>query len=140
MGSLIHVAVGVLLDSSDRVLIARRHSGAHQGGLWEFPGGKLEKAESVFNALQREFEEELAVCIEAASPLMQVTHDYGDKRVLLDVWRVERYSGEPSAQEGQPLRWVSAAGLGDYRFPEANLAIVAMLQRDSSLPGSTASS
>lgn len=136
---LVHVAVGVLRDAAGRVLIARRHAAAHQGGRWEFPGGKVEPGESVLAALQREFVEELSIDVCAAEPLLQVSHDYIDKRVLLDVWLVAQFNGEPIGVEGQPLRWVPVRELGSYDFPDANHAIVDMLQRappDSIKPGS----
>lgn len=130
--ALLHVAVGVLFDAGGRVLIARRKRDAHQGGLWEFPGGKVEAGESVLTALRRELLEELDVQVNDAEPLMQIAHDYGDKRVLLDVWRVIDFNGEAQGKEGQPLAWVNTEQLGDYTFPQANFAIVDSLQRSAS--------
>ena len=85
-----HVAVGVIISPDDRVLIAKRASHQHQGGLWEFPGGKLEAGESVAAALCRELSEELDLLVDQRllKPLMQVSHDYPDKSVVLDVWWV----------------------------------------------------
>ena len=93
--AIVHVAVGVILDGDNRVLITRRHDEAHQGGLWEFPGGKVEAGESVQQALQRELLEELGLTIGVASQLLEVHHDYGDKTVFLDVYVVREFSGEP---------------------------------------------
>ncbi|MEX0872811.1 MAG: Nudix family hydrolase [Aquisalimonadaceae bacterium] len=118
------MAVGVVVDSGGRVLIARRPEGAHQGGRWEFPGGKVEAGESVLQALDRELHEELGVSLHAASPLIRIPHHYPGKSVLLDVWRVTAFTGEPHGREGQPLRWVSPGQLAGYRFPDANRAIV----------------
>ena len=128
MPDLVHVAVGVICDSQGRLLIARRHENSHQGGLWEFPGGKVEAGESVLQALQRELEEELAIELLAARALLKVEHDYGDKAVLLDVWLVERFSGQAVGREGQPLRWVAPGALADFDFPAANLPIVQACQ------------
>ncbi len=125
---MIHVAVGLLLRS-DQVLIALRPKQSHQGGLWEFPGGKVEEGESVEAALSRELKEELGVEVHAASFVMQISHDYNDKKVLLDVWSVTDFSGEPSGAEGQPVKWVSQASLQDYQFPEANKPIVLWLEK-----------
>ena len=119
----VHVAVGVILDRENRGLITRRHDNAHQGGLWEFPGGKVETGESVADALGRELREELGITVSELEPLLEVRHDYGDKSVFLDVHTVRGFSGEARGLEGQPLRWVSASALPQYEFPEANVPI-----------------
>ena len=124
----ISVAVGVLVDTHGRILITRRAKNAHQGGLWEFPGGKLELGESVFEALRRELSEELGTDIVSSTPLMTLEHDYQDKQVLLDIHLVREWRGEPRGLEGQPLAWVPAEALTNYAFPAANDAIVARLQ------------
>ncbi|MBS7663797.1 Nudix family hydrolase [Pseudomonas lalucatii] len=121
----VHVAAAVIRAADGRVLIAKRPDDKHQGGLWEFPGGKVEAGEAVPTALARELEEELGICPTAARPLIQVRHDYPDKQVLLDVWEVSAFSGEPHGAEGQPLAWVAPRQLGDYEFPAANRPIVA---------------
>ena len=129
MSTVVHVAVGVLADSAGRVLIARRAPSSHQGGLWEFPGGKVEEQETVVDALRREFAEELGVRVLDSIPLMEVNHSYQDKAVLLDVHRVTDWSEEPRGCEGQPLAWVVPGALDDYEFPAANRAIVSRLQQ-----------
>ena len=121
----IHVAAAVIRGGDGRILIARRPDDKHQGGLWEFPGGKVEADESVEQALARELDEELGIRPSAARPLLQVRHDYPDKQVLLDVWDVSAFTGEPHGAEGQPLAWVAPEKLGDYQFPAANRPIVA---------------
>lgn len=122
----VHVAVGVIFNSLGQILIARRHDDAHQGGLWEFPGGKVESDESVCDALARELHEELGINIQASSckPFIEIRHDYSDKVVLLDVWTVSKFDGEASGKEGQPLRWVERSQLLGYDFPAANIAII----------------
>ena len=121
----VHVAAAVIRDASGKILIARRADTQHQGGLWEFPGGKVEEGEAVPAALARELHEELGIVVSAARPLIKVQHDYPDKQVLLDVWEVSAFTGEPHGAEGQPLAWVTARELGNYEFPAANLSIVA---------------
>lgn len=121
---VIEVAAGVILDSSRRILITQRLDHLHQGGLWEFPGGKLEPGETARAALARELREELAIEVEAATPLITLTHAYPDRRVRLHVWRVERFSGVPCGLEGQPWRWVTREELDGYDFPAANLPIM----------------
>lgn len=121
---VVHVAAAVVLDATGRVLVAQRSPERHQGGLWEFPGGKVEPGEPARAALARELSEELGIAVEEARPLIRVRHDYPDKSVLLDVWRVTRFSGRPHGREGQPLVWVTADDLCRRDFPAANAAII----------------
>ena len=130
MSETVHVAVGIVADASGAILIARRPDHTHQGGLWEFPGGKVEADETVATALQRELQEELGITVQAAEPWLQVRHAYTDKTVLLDVWRVKAWRGEPHGREGQPLRWASPAELTDFTFPAADEPIIARLRRE----------
>ena len=127
MGS-VHVAVGVILDDLGRVLISRRAEDAHQGGLWEFPGGKVEAGESLAVALARELREELDIDIAPGEPLLEIHHDYGDKAVLLDVHVIRAFSGQPRGLENQPLAWVHPDSLWDYAFPAANVPIIEAVQ------------
>ena len=127
MSGTVHVAVGIVADASGAILIARRPDHAHQGGRWEFPGGKVESDEAVETALQRELQEELGITVQAAEPWLQVHHAYPDKTVLLDVWRVTAWRGEPHGREGQPLRWALPAALTNFAFPAADEPIIARL-------------
>ncbi len=120
----VHVAAAVILSNEGCVLIARRPAHVHQGGLWEFPGGKVEAGETVVEALVRELHEELAIDVVTAEALLEVRHDYPDKSVVLDVWCVTEFMGVPVGNEGQPLCWVRVEQLQDYPFPEANLPII----------------
>jgi 8-oxo-dGTP diphosphatase len=143
MKKLVHVAVGVIFDcdinsnidcdtdydlDSAKILIAKRADHQHQGGLWEFPGGKVEAGESAQLALQRELEEELGLQSSIADmrPLITIPFHYPDKSVLLDVWAVYNASAfkESIGKEGQPLVWVEQTELADYEFPAANKAII----------------
>lgn len=99
----VHVAAAVIRDAAGKILIARRADTQHQGGLWEFPGGKVEADESVETALARELHEELGIVVDAARPLIKVRHDYPDKQVLLDVWKSRRSPANPMAPKGN--RW-----------------------------------
>lgn len=128
MGKLIHVAVGVIKNSQGQILIAKRADDAHQGGLWEFPGGKVEVGETLQQALVRELNEELAIEVTSCKPLIQIRHDYPDKSVLLDVCIVDDFVGEALGNEGQPIRWVESADLQRYEFPAANRVIVRAIQ------------
>jgi 8-oxo-dGTP diphosphatase len=115
----IHVAVGVVQNHNNEVLIAKRAADSHQGGLWEFPGGKVEAGE---------LQEELGISAVQLLPLIKVHHDYPDKSVLLDVWRVVAFTGEPRGLQQQPLRWVPHRQLYDYDFPAANQPIITALR------------
>lgn len=123
----VHVAVGVILDGARRVLLTRRAADSHQGGLWEFPGGKVEPGETLPVALARELQEELGIRVRRSSPLLEVRHDYGDKQVLLDVHVVWEFEGQALGREGQPLAWVAGDELVQYSFPAANVPIVEAL-------------
>ena len=120
----VHVAVGVILDPGQNILITRRAVDTHQGGLWEFPGGKVEAGESLAEGLARELREELGIEIGRCTPLLEVRHDYGDKVVLLDVHVVWEFTGEARGLEEQPLAWVAPQALANYAFPAANVPIV----------------
>lgn len=123
-----HVAVAVVTNARGKVLISLRHAHAHQGGLWEFPGGKVEAGETVLQALRRELHEELGIDVRAARPLIRIPHHYPDKSVLLDVWRVTAYAGEAQGREGQPLQWVAPQRLPEFAFPAANRPIAAAVR------------
>ncbi|SDG06315.1 8-oxo-dGTP diphosphatase [Onishia taeanensis] len=121
----VHVAAAAIVsEDTTQVLIARRPSNVDQGGLWEFPGGKLAPYETGFEALKRELHEELGVEIQRAQPLIRVNHEYPDKHILLDVWQVHAFAGEPFGREGQAVRWVDKNDLFNYPFPAANLPIL----------------
>ena len=121
---VIHVAVAVIENARGEFLLARRPEHVHQGGLWEFPGGKVEPGEDIRTALDRELLEELGITAKSARRLLRVRHDYPDKSVLLDVWRVTAMHGTPHGREGQPLAWVAPNELRSYQFPQANAPIV----------------
>ena len=123
----IHVVAAAILDSRNQVLIARRSGNTHQGGKWEFPGGKVEQGESATQALSRELNEELGIQPLAYEPLIKIRHDYPDRAVLLDVWRVTQFKGVPHGREGQPVTWVRLGELQRFTFPEANLPILKAL-------------
>ncbi len=128
---VVHVAVAVIYDAVGRVLIAQRLPHQHLAGLWEFPGGKLEPGETLAEGLRREIGEELGIRVEASAPLLRIEHAYPEKTVLLDVWRITRWTGEPpgaQGTEGQSLRWVHPDDMRAEEFPPADLAIIAALR------------
>ncbi len=122
----LRVAVGILADGS-KVFITRRFPDSHQGGKWEFPGGKIEPGEDTLSALKRELTEELGIVVLGATPYMQVPHAYRDRDVLLDVWRITDYQGTPHGREGQEGQWIACAELPRFEFPEADAPILRRL-------------
>ncbi len=123
----VHVLVGIVEDAEGRVLVNQRRPGTHMAGFWEFPGGKRARGESRRAALDRELAEELGIEVLEASPLIELSHTYPEKRVRLDVWRVERYAGEPQGLEQQPLEWVAVENLLDIGLLPADAPIVQAL-------------
>jgi 8-oxo-dGTP diphosphatase len=119
----VHVVAAVVCHG-DAVLVAKRPPAVHQGGKWEFPGGKVHADESAREALARELREELDISVQAAYPLIGVHHAYPEKSVFLDVWRVTAYTGKPRGREGQRIEWVEPERLPQVDFPAANRPIV----------------
>jgi 8-oxo-dGTP diphosphatase len=120
----VHVAAAAIFNKRNEVLLALRHNHAHQGGLWEFPGGKVETGEDILTALKRELFEELGISVTHARPLICIRHDYPDKSVLLNVWRVDAYTGQATPCEGQRLEWVAFENLPYRKYPAANLPVI----------------
>jgi 8-oxo-dGTP diphosphatase len=127
-GEPVHVLVGLIGDSRGRWLVNQRRPGTHLAGAWEFPGGKLQPGESRLAALCRELDEELGIEVAAAEPLLEIVHEYPDKRVRLDVWRVLDYRGIVTAREAQRLDWIAVDGLAALPLLAADLPIVAALR------------
>ena len=119
---------GAITDPHGRILVTRRHDHVHQGGLWEFPGGKLEPGEDPERGLARELAEELGISVRESQPLIRIHHDYGDRHILLDVRRVSRYAGDPQGLEGQPLAWLRPESMDPDAFPAADRPIITALR------------
>ena len=124
----IHVAVGVIVNDRDEVLVAYRPKNKDQGGLWEFPGGKKEKDETIELALERQFLEEIGIKLESYSPMLKIKHDYKEYSVILDVWMITEYSKIPVGVEGQTIEWRKVQSLNFKDFPEANKNIIRLLK------------
>lgn len=128
-GPVIHVVAGAVTDGRGRVLIAQRPAGKHLAGRWEFPGGKLEPGETRVQGLARELREELGIeIVGSPRPLMRVRHAYPFGAVLIDMWVVSRYRGEPTGLDGQQLRWCSQHELATARLLPADRPIVKVLR------------
>lgn len=121
------VVAAVIRDGDGRVLVSRRAGHKHQGGRWEFPGGKLEAGEAEPDGLRRELVEELDLSPLQARPLIALRHDYGDRIIHLRVWQVDAFAGGPAGAigcEGQEVAWVPLSELAALTFPDANRPIV----------------
>ncbi|MGL4579796.1 MAG: 8-oxo-dGTP diphosphatase MutT [Shewanella xiamenensis] len=127
MTKRIHVAVGIILNTDGQILLAKRPEHLHQGGKWEFPGGKVEQNETVTQALIRELKEEVALNVHSSELFMALSYDYPDKQVLLDIHTVSDFTGEAQGLEGQQIVWVDKHELTHYDFPDANKPILAKL-------------
>ena len=120
------VVAGALIDREGCVLIAQRPAGKHMAGRWEFPGGKVAAGETEAAALSRELREELGVEVIASRHLMRQAHSYDHGRhVELSLWIVESFNGVPQSLDGQRLKWVQPARLGDEDLLEADRPFVA---------------
>ncbi|MGD8910436.1 MAG: Nudix family hydrolase [Chromatiales bacterium] len=125
---LIQVAAAAILDAEGRVLISKRADHLHQGGLWEFPGGKLEAGETPEAALLRELKEELDILPRVMEPLIRIHHQYDERHLRLDFFRVTRFEGQARGVEGQPLRWLDPAQMQPEEFPAADRPVITALQ------------
>lgn len=129
MKTVLVVAVA-LVDKDGRVLLAQRPEGKSMAGLWEFPGGKIEKGETPEQALIRELDEELGIntwssCL---APLTFASHKYKDFHLLMPLFICRKWEGIPTGIEGQKLAWVRSNKLTDYPMPAADLPLIPMIR------------
>src|SRR5699024_393422 len=96
-------------------------------GYWEFPGGKREDGEALFDCLVRELVEEIGVTDPVGVPLIRFAHDRGPRPVRLHVWRIHDWTGEPGGREGQSLEWATHERLGKVNLLPATDVILAAL-------------
>ena len=124
------VAAVALFDTDGRVLIAQRPEGKSMAGLWEFPGGKVEKHETPEAALIRELKEELAVdTVESClAPFTFASHAYDDFHLLMPLYVCRKWEGRVTPMENQQIKWVMPMRLGDYPMPPADKPLIAMLR------------
>jgi len=127
---IVLVVACALVDPDGRVLIAQRPEGRSMGGLWEFPGGKIEAGERPETALIRELREELAIEVNEAcvAPFTFASHAYADFHLLMPLYVCRRWEGTPRAVEATTIRWVHPRDLGGYAMPAADLPLVPMLR------------
>jgi 8-oxo-dGTP diphosphatase len=124
----LEVAAALIFRDS-KLLIAQRPAGVHLGGLWEFPGGKRERGETFESCLEREIREELDCSIEVGNLVFQNVHTYVEKTVDIRFYHCALTHGEPKPIECDALEWVTKDQVGDYSFPEADLALLEHLNQ-----------
>lgn len=123
----VDVAAAVIADRTGRILLTRRREDKDFAGMWEFPGGKVELAETPKEALVRELQEELGLAVSNVEPLITVPHHYGQKSIRLIMFRCDT-SEQPQAREGQAMTWVPPERLDRYRMPAADRPVCAAVQ------------
>lgn len=121
------VVAAIIRDSRHFLLLSKRPEHKHQGGLWEFPGGKVETGETLHNALARELHEELGIDAAESIPFMTIDHSYPDLTVRLHFREVTEWAGVPHGREQQPVEWFATEQLSSLSFPAANQPVVTAL-------------
>lgn len=124
------IGVGIVVEPGPdgvRLLITRRLSGdaVVLGGFWEFPGGKVERGETVERAIERELREEVGLDVRTVRPLTPIDHTYPHGAIRLHAMVCRRIGGQPVPLQVAELRWVSPAELAGYDFPPANRPLLA---------------
>ncbi|MCT7951377.1 8-oxo-dGTP diphosphatase MutT [Ancylothrix sp. C2] len=123
-----NIGVAVIWNHSGQILIDKRRREGLLGGLWEFPGGKLEEGETIEECIRREILEELAIDVEVGEHLITIDHTYTHFRVTLNVFHCRHFAGEPQAIECDEIRWVSLDEIDQFPFPVANIQIIEALR------------
>ncbi|HLO52103.1 MAG TPA: 8-oxo-dGTP diphosphatase MutT [Kamptonema sp.] len=123
------IGVAVIWNQDQKILIDKRREGGLLGGLWEFPGGKLEAGETLEACIKREIMEELAIAIEVGEHLITIDHTYSHFHVTLNVYHCRHTSGEPQPIECDEIRWVTLDEIDGFPFPKANEQIIAALRQ-----------
>ncbi|RUS96226.1 hypothetical protein DSM106972_087680 [Dulcicalothrix desertica PCC 7102] len=127
------IGVAVIENNSGQILIDRRRPEGVMGGLWEFPGGKMEPGETVTECIEREIKEELGINIEVGELLIIIEHTYTHLKVTLIVHMSKHVSGVPQPIECDEVRWVHLDELSQFEFPEANTQIISALKQYKAL-------
>ncbi len=118
------IAVGIIVNENDEVLISLRPQESMLGGLWEFPGGKQEKSESLKEALRRELKEELNVEAAVFEKYKELKHAYSHFKITMHAFWCRITKGEPEPISSDKLKWVRLSEIDEFPFPKANKRII----------------
>ena len=122
------IGVAVIFNDEGLILIDRRPEGGLLGGLWEFPGGKIEPNETVEQCVEREILEEIGIAIAVGENLITIDHAYTHFRITLHVHLCRYVSGTPQTIECYEIRWVTLDEIDQFPFPKANSQIITALK------------
>jgi 8-oxo-dGTP diphosphatase len=125
---IVTVVAAVIRGNDGRMLITKRFDESHLGGLWEFPGGKVEDGETLRSALVREIREELGVGIEVGRLVLEQKHAYPDRRVHLHFFECRILDGAPVSKMARAMTWASPSELAHFEFPSANRRLLDKLR------------
>ena len=127
---ILTVVAAALVDGAGRVLVQQRPPGKPMAGLWEFPGGKVEPGELPEAALCRELEEELGIAVDAAAlaPATFASEALGERHLLLLLYTLREWGGEPQARHATALQWVHPPALRDLAMPPADIPLIGMIE------------
>jgi len=129
MAKVIQVAAGLVFKQG-RLLITQRNESDHLGGMWEFPGGKIEPGETFEQCLCRELREELEIDVEVSELVETISHQYPERKVLIKFFRCNIILGEPKLLDCQNLEWVEVDELDNYEFPPADAQLIERLRNE----------
>jgi 8-oxo-dGTP diphosphatase len=126
-----HIVAAIILNpNQSKIYITKRPTHLHQGGFWEFPGGKVESGETIQQAMARELYEEIGIEVVTQAPYQHFQYDYPDKALVFDFMLVTDFLNQPYGKEDQEGEWVEIGELSRYEFPAANVAVVEKVVSD----------
>ena len=121
----LHIVAAIIFNADKtEIFITKRHKDVHKGGLWEFPGGKVEHGETIEQAIVRELFEEIGINVIELTHFQHLDYDYSDKALKFDFFNVISFENAPYGKEGQLGEWVPIKSLESFEFPEANIPIL----------------
>jgi 8-oxo-dGTP diphosphatase len=129
--TLLFVTAAALINESGAILLQKRPEDKAMGGLWEFPGGKVEAGEAPVLALTRELKEELGIDVDAKDllPCTFASEPLGPRELLLLLYTCRIWRGEPQALESPEMAWVMPADMHAFPMPPADAPFIAVLEK-----------
>lgn len=126
---VINVVAGVIRNEEGKILITQRNLKKAQGGLWEFPGGKIESGEAKEQTIVREIKEELDIEVKYESYLDEKVFEYPEKTINLIALNCTKVKGNIKLLEHEAYAWVREEELNDYEFAPADFFIIEKLKQ-----------